>query len=279
MNDRSRQMAAGVALALCVSSLSMPARASAAGDIPVIAAAIRAGRLIQAEVMLARLPPAGSPDEVEALADLRGQFALATGASSEALRAFEALRTAKPERCDYLRDFGIAAAKMQDSRAFDALRNAVPRCANWQSGQMLAVVLARTKRWAESEDAFALSLRLSPGNAVTLNNRAYARIEQGRYDEALDDLRAASRVVPDDRRVANNIDLAEGARGNAPRRRQGVDDDAAWASRLTLAAKGALRAGRTDLARALLAQAVDSSPYHMREPSTLLAGLTNPGAQ
>lgn len=279
MNDRPRHVLAGVALALCASILSTPARASAAADIPVIAAAISAGRLIQAEVMLARLPAPGNPDEVEAVADLRGQFALATGASSEALRIFETLRTAKPERCDYLRDFGIAAAKMEDSRAFDALREAVPRCANWQSGQMLAVVLARMKRWAESEDAFALSLRLSPGNAVTLNNRAYARIEQGRYDEALDDLRAALRVVPGDRRIANNIDLAEGARGNAPRRRQGVDDDGAWASRLTLAAKGALRAGRTDLARALLAQAVDSSPYHMQEPSALLAGLTDAGAQ
>jgi tetratricopeptide (TPR) repeat protein len=259
---------AGVGLALCV-----PARASSTGDLQVIAAAIRAGRLIQAEVMLARLPVPTKPDDAEAIADVRGQFALATGASEQALRIFETLRTAQPGRCEYLRDFGVAAARTGDARALDALRDAVPRCANWQSGQVLGVVLAQMRRWDESEGAFALSLRLFPGNAVTLNNRAFARIEQGRYDDALDDLRAALRAAPGDRRVTNNIDLVEGARGNTPRRRQGVDDDRAWASRLTLAAKGALRAGRIDLARAMLAQAVDVSPYHAREPTALLAGL------
>jgi len=270
MRRRAACTTAGIALALCT-----PVHASSAGDLPVIAAAIRAGRLIQAEIMLARLPVPGSPDEAEAVADVRGQFALAAGASPEALRIFDALRTAKPERCEYVRDFGIAAARLGDARALDALSGTAPRCASWQSGQMLGVVFARAKRWDESEQAFALSLKLRPDNGVTLNNRAYARIEQGRYDDALDDLRAALRATPGDRRIINNIDLAEGARGNPPRRRQGVDDDRAWASRLTLAAKGALRAGRTELARAMLAQAVDVSPYYVNEPSALLADLAD----
>lgn len=258
-----------ILLALCT-----PARAVTTADLPVIAAAIRAGRLIQAEVMLARLPMPGSPDETEAVADVRGQFALATGATEEALHIFEALGTAKPQHCGYRRDFGIAAARMGDARGLDALRETALRCASWQSGQMLGIVLAQLRRWEESESAFAVSLRLSPGNAVTLNNRAYARIEQARYDEALADLHAALQSAPDDRRIANNIDLAEGARGNEPRRRKGIDDDRTWASRLTYAAKGALRAGRADLARALLVQAIDTGPYHMREPTALLAGLT-----
>lgn len=261
-----------ILLALCT-----PARAATAADLPVIAAAIRAGRLIQAEVMLARLPVPGSPDETEAVADVRGQFALATGATGEALRIFEALGTAKPQHCGYRRDFGIAAARIGDMRALDALRETAPRCATWQSGQMLGIVFAQLRHWEESESAFAASLQLSPGNAVTLNNRAFARIEQARYDEALADLHAALRNAPDDRRIANNIDLAEGARGNPPRRRKGADDDRAWALRLTYGAKGALRAGRTDLARAMLVQAIDASPYHMREPAALLAALTGPG--
>lgn len=262
------------ALALAaVLSFCTPAHASLAGDLPVIAAAIRAGRLIQAEVMLARLPAPSGPDEEEALADVRGQFALATGAPDQALRIFEALRAAKPGRCEYARDFGIAAARTGDARALDALRETAPRCASWQSGQMLGVMLAQMRRWDESEAAFAQSLQLSPGNAVTLNNRAFARIEQERYDDALADLRAASRAAPGDRRIINNIDLVEGARGNAPRRRHGVDDDPAWAARLTLAAKGALRAGRIDLARAMLAQAVETSPYHVHEPIALLERL------
>lgn len=243
-------------------------------DLTVIAAAIRAGRLVQAEVMLERLPAPADPDAAEAVADVRGQFALATGASQTALRIFEALRTAKPERCDYTRDFGIAAARLRDVRALDALQGAKLRCATWQSEQTLGVVLAQMERWDACEQAFAASLQLAPGNAVTLNNRAFARIEQARYDDALDDLRAALRAAPDDRRIVNNIDLVEGARGNRPRRRQGVDDDAAWASRLMLAAKGALRAKRTDLARAMLAQAIEISPYHASEPGSLLAGLS-----
>lgn len=265
-----RPVLAGIALVMCA-----PAQASSTPDLPVIAAAIRAGRLIQAEVMLARLPAPADANEMEATADLRGQFALATGASEEALRIFEALRAAKPERCEYARDFGVAAARTGDTRAFDALQDAAPRCATWQSGQMLAVMLARMRRWDESEQAFAQALRLSPGNAVTLNNRAFARIEQARFDEAIDDLRAALRAAPGDRRIVNNIDLAEGARGHMPRRRQGIDDDNVWASRLTLAAKGALRAGRVDLARAMLAQAVETNPYHARDATALLSGLTD----
>ncbi len=252
---------------------SMSARASAGEDLAVIAAAIRAGRLIQAEVMLARLPPAADREAAEAVADVRGQFALATGASEQALSIFDALHREAPARCDYGRDFGVAAARMADARALDALQEAELRCATWQSEQTLGIVFARMRRWDESERAFAQSLQLSPRNAVTLNNRAFARIEQVRFDDALDDLRAALRAAPGDRRIVNNIDLVEGARGNRPRRRQGVDDDSGWALRLTLAAKGALRAGRTELARAMLAQAVETSPYHADESSALLAGL------
>ena len=249
-----------------------PAQASLATDLPVAAAATRAGRLIQAEVMLARLPAPSGAGEIEALDDVRGQFALAAGAPEQALRIFEALRTARPDRCEYVRDFGVAAARLGDARAFAALSETLPRCASVQSGQMLGVTLAQMQRWVESEQAFALSLRLSPDNAVTLNNRAFARIEQGRYDEALADLRAASRAAPGDRRIVNNIDLVEGARGNMPRRQKG-EDDLAWASRLTLAARGALRAGRADLARAMLAQAVEMNPYHAREATALLDGV------
>lgn len=261
----------GVLAFAAILALCTPARASLPEDLRVVAAAIRAGRLIQAEVMLARLPAPSDPVEAEALAEVRGQLALATGASDQALRIFEALRAVKPERCEYARDFGVAAARIGDPRALDPLRETAPRCASWQSGQTLGVVLAQMQQWDASEVAFAQSLLLSPGNAVTLNNRAFARIEQARYDDALDDLRVALRTAPGDRRIINNIDLAEGARGNAPRRRQGVDDDSAWAARLTLAAKGALRAGRTDLARAMLAQAVETSPYYAAESTALLA--------
>jgi tetratricopeptide (TPR) repeat protein len=252
----------------------LPVQASPSSDLPIIAAAIRSGRLVQAEIMLARLPAPAGTDEVEEVANIRGQFALATGASEQAMSIFEALHAARPERCEYGRDLGVAAARMGDARALDALRDAVHRCATWQSEQTLGVILAQMRRWEESERAFAQSLQLSPANAVTLNNRAFARIEQARYDEALEDLRAALRAAPGDRRVVNNIDLVEGARGHTPRRQQGVDDDSAWASRLTLAAKGAIRAGRADFARALLAQAVEISPYHAPESSALLAGLT-----
>jgi tetratricopeptide (TPR) repeat protein len=266
--------AAALIVASAVLTQGAAAEAPAEGDLTIIAAAIRAGRLVQAEVMLERLPAPADPGVAEAVADVRGQFALATGASETALRIFEGLKAVRPERCDYVRDFGIAAARLKDARAHDALHVAEPHCATWQSEQTLGVILAQMQRWAACEKAFATSLRLAPGNAVTLNNRAFARIEQARYDDALDDLRAALRAAPDDRRIVNNIDLVEGARGNRPRRRLGLDDDAAWASRLTLAAKGALRAGRAELARAMLAQAIEVSPYHASEPSSLLAGLS-----
>lgn len=266
-----------LALVGTASILCPPAQASSLDDLPLIAAAIDAGRLVQAEVMLARLREPADPDGAEAVAGIRGRFALAAGAPEHALTIFDALHAAKPAQCDYARDLGIAATRTGDARAMGLLSDTIARCATWQSGQMLGVVLAQARRWQESENAFALSLRLSPGNAVTLNNRAFARIEQARYIEALGDLRAASRATPGDRRIANNIDLVEGALGHAPQRHQGADDDGAWASRLTLAAKGALRAGRTDLARAMLAEAVDIAPYHASEPSALLAGLAGTG--
>ncbi|MCP3729526.1 hypothetical protein M9978_03715 [Sphingomonas sp. MG17] len=260
-------------LAALVLALALPAQASGTGDLPIITAAIRSGRLIQAELMLSRLPMPADAVEAEAMDGVRGEFALASGATEQALGIFSRLRGVDPVRCDYQRDFGIAAARLGDGRALDALRGAAASCATWQSSQLLGVVLAQRKDWGGSEDAFAQSLRLDPGNAVTLNNRAFARIEQGRYADALDDLRLALRTAPGDRRIGSNIDLAEGALGNPPRRRPGVDDDRGWALRLTVAAKGALRTGRTELAATLLTQAVEVDPRYGREASTLLDTL------
>lgn len=58
--------------------------------------------------------------------------------------------------------------------------------------------------------SFEEALRINPFDAVALNNLASARVEAGDYNRALDLLKRAARLAPEDRDIAANLSRLRG---------------------------------------------------------------------
>ena len=241
------------------------------GDLPIIAAAIDSGRLVQARLMLARQDAGDDPDE---LAYLQGRLALAEGNDAAALRRFEPLAAAHPGNCRFVGGAGLAAARLaQTDRAIAWLIAATDACPDdWRTWNALAVCYDAKESWPQSSAAFAHALRLAPDKATVMNNAGVSLLRQHRFDEAAALLREARRIAPHDERIANNLDVATAAAGQPITRRPG-ENAARWADRLNNAGVGAVLSGRQAQARAYLSQAISVDPTYDATAAETLARL------
>lgn len=256
--------------AAALACLTAPAHAGP-GDLPIIAAALDSGRLVQARLMLARQDPNDDPDE---LAYLNGRLALAEGDDAAALRRFQPLAAKHPRDCRFVGGAGLAAARLaQTDRAIAWLTTATVACPNdWRTWNALAVCYDAKASWTQSGGAFAQALRLTPDNAPVMNNAGISLLRQRRFEEAAALLQEARRIAPRDERIANNLDIAMAAAGQPVTRRPG-DDAARWADRLNNAGVGALLSGRDAHARAYLSQAISVDPTYDATAASNLARL------
>lgn len=93
-----------------------------------------------------------------------------------------------------------------------AARTALSRIpANDRSGAALAVrghVLAAEGSWAQAAVQYAAALQESPADAFIANALGYARLRSGQAGLAVETLRGAADLAPDDTVVRNNLILA-----------------------------------------------------------------------
>lgn len=235
--------------------------ATDAADFPIIASAIKSGRLYQAALMLDRLEAPTDDSERMTLLGLRADLALASGDDENALRAFRYLDTLRPDDCGFLRGSGLAAAKLQHfGEAIADLERVTQNCAaDWRSWDALAVAYASRQRWDASAAAHGRALALVPDNPAVLNNRAMTLLARKQYADALPYLQRAHGAAPRDARIVNNLDIARASSGTDPVR-DPLDDAHRWAERLNNAGYAALLAGRTSDARRLLSAAIEADP-------------------
>ncbi|WP_232495844.1 tetratricopeptide repeat protein [Novosphingobium kaempferiae] len=113
----------------------------------------------------------------------------------------------------------------------EAARTAMERIpSNDRSGQALAVrghVLAAEGQWPQAAVQYAAALQASPADAFITNALGYARLRSGQTAEAVETLRAARDLVPDDMVVRNNLILAltlNGRLGEADAMMSGMTD-------------------------------------------------------
>lgn len=257
---KPRATAGLLAAAACLFQ-PVAAHAGDVTDFPIIAAAIKSGRLYQAALMLDRAVAPADDSERLALLALRADLALASGDDDNALRAFRYLETAKPGDCDALRGKGLAALRMQLlDEAVAALEPVTRGCPpDWRSWDALAVAYASQQRWDASAAAHDSALAMAPDNPSVLNNRAMVLLAQRRYADALPYLQRAHAAAPAEPRIANNLDIARASSGTEPVR-DAADDAHRWAERLNNAGYAALVAGRTSDARRLLTAALEADP-------------------
>ena len=242
------------------------------GDLALVDAAIKSGRLVQAQTMLDLLP--ADQKEATDVAILRAQLLLAQGQYEGAEQAFDKLATAAGSDCRVITGLGIAAGELRHTdRAIPLLQDAAARCMpDWRLWSELGGAYSWTRRWDESKAAYARALALDGPRAALLNDMAVSLLMQRRWPEAKALLEQAYAADPGDLRFANNLDIAAASMGQAPVRAQG-DDAARWAERLANAGYAALLAGRPDDARAWLSQSVAAAPVYSPRTAAILASL------
>ncbi|HWU73824.1 MAG TPA: tetratricopeptide repeat protein, partial [Sphingomonas sp.] len=163
-----------------------------------------------------------------------------------------------------LRHTEAALARLQDATA---------RCpADWQLWADLGHAYDSGARWNDSKAAYERASALNGPRASLLNDMAVSLLMQHRYPEARALLQQALAADPDDRRIANNLDIAAASMGEAPVRRRG-EDAARWAERLSNAGYAASLAGRSDDARAWLTQSIAAAPIYPAKTAKLLSSL------
>lgn len=266
-------MSHGIRL-LTLAALFACGTASAAppDDLALVDAAIRSGRLVQAQTMIDLLPDteSGTFD----VAVLRAQLMLAQGQYADAERAFAKLAATPSDDCRVVAGLGGAAAAMRHIEvALAQLRDATARCpADWRPWADLGHTYDVEARWTDSKAAYERALALNAPRASLLNDMAVSLMMQRRYAEATALLRQALAADPDDRRVANNLDIAAASMGEPPVRARG-EDAARWAERLSNAGYAASLAGRNDDARAWLTQAIAAAPIYPATTANILSSL------
>jgi Flp pilus assembly protein TadD len=227
--------------------------------VSAIANAIDKGRLTQAHEMLGRMSVAPSEDARRTAAPLSAKLALAERQDAVALSLYQKLLVDAPEDCALNQGTGIAAVRLgRISFGLARLEVAARLCPDqWKTWNALGVAYDLEQNWSGSGRAYASARVLAPGNAAVLNNAGYSLVLQRRFAEAATLLSDAARRAPTDKRIANNLDIAVVAAGDAlaPSSRS-VDQESA---RLNNAGYAAYIAGRPDEARTYFDQAMQSS--------------------
>jgi Flp pilus assembly protein TadD len=225
-----------------------------------IRAAIDGGRLVQADLMLGALPDAPSIDELRLFGDLR----LAQQRYVDAAKLFLKLEQLTPQDAHAISRLGMALLhldRLDDAEA--RLRKAVALPgADWQSWNVLGVLLDGRRAWIESRQAYAQALALAPNEPKVLNNAAYSLILQDHAGEAREMLAKAHALAPADPRITVNIEIADGMAGFYPKKRAANETNAQWAAHLNNAGYGAMLAGDLPKARSLFARAIEASNTH-----------------
>lgn len=223
------------------------------------ARALAAGRPEQARQMIAVAVASGAsgPQVDQLLADL----AFARGDWAAALAGYEALLVSAPDNPRLLENGGIAALNAGDlTKALRLLGVATAQPdARWRAWSALGVAADRQRDWAAADRAYAQADRLSPDNAMVLNNLGWSRLLRGDWTAAVEPLTRAARLDPSNRRIASNLDLARAAvAASLPVRRPG-ETGGDYAARLNDAGVAAFRQGDRARAIAAFAQALESS--------------------
>lgn len=213
--------------------------------------ALTAGRIEQAQLMADAASASGTTGVI--IDRLRADLAYAAGHDDEAARRYESLLAITPGDATIAEHAGLAALRLGDaSRAARLLALATAQAnASWRAWNGLGALADATGDWAAADAAFDHAQRIAPNEPALLNNRGWSQLLRGNWPAALPLLEAAAAAAPQDRRMANNLELARaGLAGQLPLRRPG-EVDRLWAARLNDAGMAAL--ARHDRTRAVAA--------------------------
>jgi Flp pilus assembly protein TadD len=234
--------------------------------------AVRANRLDQARLMIARAVGAGAAGREldRVIADL----AYASGRFDEAFARYQPLlKTSEPDQ-RLLEQAGTAALKLGDVKNASLLlsRATSVHGATWRAWNALGVVADLKSDWTTAEACYEEASRLAPSEVEPVNNRGWSHLLRGDWREALSLFETAVALDPKSARVANNLELARSVlAAELPSRRPG-ESDSSWAARLNDAGVAAAILGDKRRATAAFSKALDvSGTWYVRAANNLEA--------
>lgn len=80
---------------------------------------------------------------------------------------------------------------------------------SWEGWLYLGLAYRELRDWSRASDALGEALRVKPGHAEVLSERALFLLSLGRHDEALDHARAAVRAAPESASMVSNLGLVQ----------------------------------------------------------------------
>jgi len=260
---------------LAVAAVSAPAATRPANPSGLIAGAehaIRANRLDQASLMIARAVGVGAAG-VE-LDRVMADLDYASGRYQQAFARYQSLLKTSAFDESLLEQAGIAALKLGDVTNASLLlsRATSARGASWRAWNALGVVADLRSDWSTAEACYDEAARLAPSEVEPVNNRGWSHLLRGNWREALRFFEAAAALDPKSVRVSNNLELARSAQAaELPSRRTG-ESDFSWAARLNDAGVAAAILGDKGRATAAFSQALDvSGTWYVRAANNLEA--------
>ena len=220
-------------------------------------AAIREGRLTQAEQMIAALERSGDSMFADDLALLKAEHAIARMDATSADVALSTIKAQDRNICRLHAAKGwVAASQKAFDRAIAALETTTQNCTDDAGAwNLLGLAFVGKGEGTAAQNAFAHAMALEPGNAQIINNHALATLQDGKVDVALRALNEAVTRSPEDKMIWANRNFVAGMAGLAPVRAE-ADSDAAWSAMLVQFAQGAKMASRGQQAVALFSRAM-----------------------
>jgi Tfp pilus assembly protein PilF len=196
--------------AFALATASTPMVAATPDPFTLIELAIARNRLIQAGEMIRlarRKPSSGTTDQLDLL---EGQLSLLLGHNGNAFSLFSRVEKSAPKNCEASEGAGIAALRLNRiNAARTRLLDAAAQCPDrWRTWNAIAIIADRNRQWRESAIAYDRARTIAPREASIINNLGYSLILQRRFAEAEQVLRDGLRILPDDQRLQNNLDIA-----------------------------------------------------------------------
>ncbi|MFN3452988.1 MAG: hypothetical protein ACK4ZE_12615 [Sphingorhabdus sp.] len=241
---------------------AMASEADHAVQLRQLDAAIREGRLTQAQQMLGALTDAPSAVYADDVALLQAEYAIARSEVEHAGLALAQIQNPDRNMCRVHAAKGWVAA---NQRAFDdaiiALATATENCPE-DAGilNLLGLAFMGKGETMAAREAFNQAILHVPGNAQILNNHALATLQTGATEQALSELNAAIALGQKNPTILANRNFVAGMAGQMPVRVKD-ETDAEWGARLVSFAKGAKAASRRLQATALFSRALLTLEY------------------
>jgi Flp pilus assembly protein TadD len=220
--------------------------------------ALQGGRLVQTELMLRTMSDQCREDR--GFRELAASFSLKRGRAAEALQAYTALASERPDYPQYAAGAGRSAVVLgRTDEAIAWLAKATAAGAGWEAWNALGAAYDRRSDWQLSALAYRKALALAPSEPSVLNNFGWSLVLQRRSADAVGYLESASRLAPNSQRIKNNLLVARAFVGHFPDARAPSESTSAHAARLNNAGYAAWTAGNVRAARSLLSRAIEES--------------------